>query len=568
MHFPRASAGGTAGAAVARSRPRFALALLALAAHAPARAADEMVALPPFMVEETAKGPAWRYARVQDYEVLSRCDDSATRSVLAEYHRLHQLLAEILPPRLRLELSTPQTLVLHDEELHAATAPELLARALGGDPASAAAASGYRFLPNLRLWDRDAVMVFMIVRDAAFERSRLALTQDYLAFLLKSRVPALPAWFVQGMLTLYRDVSYEADGLLLPPMEWISAQHTRALRNDPARAPRPLMLRDFLAARPPAAPPGAKADPAQRWQAQAALLVRWGLEPAADRRAALWKFAERAALEGSTEKLFRECFGLSFAAADEALAEYRSQAVRSAMAFRPKKLEPLETWSPANATRAQIARIKGDLERLEVRYVQEVLRDLAEKYREQARRTLTRAYDRGERDSGLLAVMGLCEVDAGNDAGARELLEAAAKTGEPLRPRAWFELARLRLATMRAEAAPTAERWLAPAQAAEVLHPLFRARELHPPLPEVYALIGDVWWACRAAPKRAHLVVLDEGVALFPLRVELVLRAAELNQRHGYTVESARLAALGRGIAADEPMRARFAELQREPSKK
>ena len=43
--------------------------------------------------------------------------------------------------------------------------------------------------------------------------------------------------------------------------------------------------------------------------------------------------------------------------------------------------------------------------------------ELAPKYLEQARRTLRRAYDRGERDPRLLAVLGLCECDAGNETG-------------------------------------------------------------------------------------------------------------------------------------------------------
>ena len=42
---------------------------------------------------------------------------------------------------------------------------------------------------------------------------------------------------------------------------------------------------------------------------------------------------------------------------------------------------------------------------------------LTPKYLEQARRTLKRGYDRDERDPRLLAVLGLCEIDAGNDAG-------------------------------------------------------------------------------------------------------------------------------------------------------
>ena len=71
----------------------------------PVHAADEpgVVALPPFMVEEMAKGPPWRYARSPDFEILSRCDDSTTRQLTETYHRLHRLLALVLPEPLQVK---------------------------------------------------------------------------------------------------------------------------------------------------------------------------------------------------------------------------------------------------------------------------------------------------------------------------------------------------------------------------------------------------------------------------------------------------------------------------------
>src|SRR5688500_15028114 len=40
---------------------------------------DNPVSLPPFIVEEAAKGPPWRYAETPGYEILSRCNDAITR---------------------------------------------------------------------------------------------------------------------------------------------------------------------------------------------------------------------------------------------------------------------------------------------------------------------------------------------------------------------------------------------------------------------------------------------------------------------------------------------------------
>ena len=42
------------------------------AADASAAAAERPVALPPFIVEEASKGPPWRYAESDGYEILSR----------------------------------------------------------------------------------------------------------------------------------------------------------------------------------------------------------------------------------------------------------------------------------------------------------------------------------------------------------------------------------------------------------------------------------------------------------------------------------------------------------------
>ena len=74
-------------------------------------AADDAVALPPFIVEEATKGPPWRYAEAPGYEILSRCNDSVTRRVVASHQRLHQLLAEMLPPSLQLQCTDRKSVV-------------------------------------------------------------------------------------------------------------------------------------------------------------------------------------------------------------------------------------------------------------------------------------------------------------------------------------------------------------------------------------------------------------------------------------------------------------------------
>jgi hypothetical protein len=545
-------------------------------------AADEPppVALPPFLVEEAHKGPPWRYATTPGYEILSRCGDAVTRRVVATHQRLHQLLAEVLPPALQFQCTQPRTLILYDEELQPAASREVIARLLRQDalaptddfPASSGGRGGFRpvgparrmsFLPNLRLWDRDAMGVFMIVRRDDFDADRLSLTPDYISFLVKNRVPSLPAWFTAGFLTLYGQMHNEGERLTLDEFEWISPGHTAALKKDPKTAPPVPPLADFFALRLPEPGEPPAFEPLKAWAAQAALFVRWGLESdGGAHRAALFKFAERAAVRGTNAELFAECLGFDLAAAHEKLTAYLPTAVRRTAVFRiPRDAPKPAPIALRAASDTEIARLKGDWERLEVPYVKKIEPRLADKYLEQARRTFRRAYDRGDRDPRLLAVMGLCEADAGDEAAARELLEAAAALGS-LRPRANHELARLRLAAARAEpGGPGA--LLDINQVADILRPLFAARADEPPLPEVYELIADVWAVSATKATRGHLGVLDEGVRLFPRRAPLALRAAEVNLRHGYPAEAAALAGIAEKIATDAADRARLAELRR-----
>jgi tetratricopeptide (TPR) repeat protein len=368
---------------------------------------------------------------------------------------------------------------------------------------------------------------------------------------------------VHGFLSLHQKMEYGDGRVALGPLEWISEKHTDAVKKDPKTAPPVLPFAEFFAPKLPAADPAAGFEPIKLWQAQARLFVRWALDSAdGARRQALWKFVARAALETVNEQMFRECFELDFAAAQAEIAAYLPQAVRRTISFRPARFAKLPPLALRNASDSEIARIKGDWERLEVPFVKGISPELAPKYLEQARRTLRRAYDRGERDPRLLAVLGLCECDGGNEAEAREFLEAAINIG-PIRPRANYELARLRFAEFSANPAGR-NGGLAVTQAVAVLTPLFAARAGDPPLPEVYDLIGEVWMRLDATPNRSHLAVLDEGVRLFPRRVNLILRAAELNVRHGFRDEAAALVSVGARLADDDATRERVAVLQQQ----
>jgi hypothetical protein len=554
---------------------------LALWAAGPVRAADEpgVVALPPFMVEEAAKGPPWRYAQSDEFEILSRCNDSTTRALTETYHRLHRLLTLILPPELQVRHAVTKTIIYYDEELRPAASQEIIRQMLRGantempPPEDIAGVGGrgvrgfvpspqarrYTFLPNMRLWDKDAMAIFAIVRAGDFDSDNMFLTPDYVSYLVRNRTPTLPAWYLAGLLGLYPQIKFYRDTLRLEPAIWISPAETNVLKADPKKA-RALLPIVALLRGDASDNQQTKEENIRVWASQAELLVRWGVDPRTEaRHAGFWKFVERSAEELPTEALLAECLGVDFAGLTAELTAFLPTAVRKEVTLRFGTPVTAPALAIRNATDGEIARIKGDWERLEIDYVRRRYPALAGKYIEQARRTLHRAYDRDHRDPRLLAILGLCEVDAGNDAGAREFLEAAARL-DVVRPRAWYELARLRFRERLA--APAVDGKLSATQAAEVLTPLFTARKQAPPIPEVYELIADVWSACALTPSPGHLAVLAEGVGLFPRRTSLVLRTASLYAAHGPVKEATAFIGLGQRIAEDDDDRARFAELQ------
>jgi hypothetical protein len=207
-----------------------------------------------------------------------------------------------------------------------------------------------------------------------------------------------------------------------------------------------------------------------------------------------------------------------------------------------------------------VACIRGDWERLEIAQVRQRYPALTERYIEQARRTLHRAYDRGERDPRLLAVLGLTECDAGNPAAAQSLLEAAVRGGV-VRPRVQLELARLRFKDLTAR---DAGRRLTIAETASVLELLRAAHGVAPPLVDVYALAGRVWLQTESRPSTDDLAMMSDGARLFPAVPGVVMSAINLHVAGGTLSSAADLAHVGAEHARDVSGRERFARLEAE----
>lgn len=568
--------------------------VVALGWTAGARAADpaapaggDVVTLPPLIVEWKNAPLRWRYLELPGFELLTVCGDETAADFARRNRRLGELLHALVPGQFLFRSAVPEIHVLFNEETGRARSQEVIAEMVKAQGAKVESDGKVRlhqpdaplelelpgilrgmplrprqprqifFLPNLRLGDPDSLAVFSIAPDNTSSLT-FGYAEDRVRFLLEARTPALPEWYVAGVLGLFRRAEFGQNEVVLQPLIWRSAAESRALAYDRQRPRVLLPVADLLAGRRPA-PGTTLTETDEIWAAQCALFVRWALaEEKGSRREALEKFVARLDCEAPTEALFQECFGLDFSDVRDRLSDYLPEAVDHRAKLPVPASPRAPKIVPRPATAAEIARIRGNWERREIAYVRAQHPYLVDNYIAQARATLHRAYDTGERDPGLLAEMALTELEAGDPEAARRLLEAAGVDGL-VRPLALFELARLRY-----EAVPADQAVLTSEQAAAVQRPLRAALKLEPPLRGAYVLLAALATRSATAPDAAELALLAQGARLFPQESNYVLRAIYFNHTGGRTEVARELAELGGRWADDAATRQRFERVQKD----
>jgi hypothetical protein len=562
---------------------------------------QKVIALPPFLVEENLSARPWRHASLPGLEVLSHCPDEVTRNLVAQYYRLHALLDLLVPPDLQGASDVPVSYILYDTDSQTAFTRKLVEE-LQTRANAHGAFNSFEVMPNFRLWDADSLAIFFSLDTSSLNRfnlrtAGLSLTGDYVRCVLAGRRPALPAWFIDGMTELYRTVelstasteavaagSFAQASSMAPQTErvafrrfvWISPEETGLLDRRPDLRST-IMPLSMLFAEPAA--DESEATKAVR-RAEAALFIRWMFDPnktglkgtrAPDapplpiselQPAALWNFVHQAAAGPVTEAVFKSCFGLNYAAVETQLRHYQLAAIGSFNGFHL----PLPPTIPSpemvlrDATLAEISRIKGRLERLDVPYVQTRYPDLVPRYVEQARSTLRKAYDEGDRDPRLLAELGLCEVDAGDDPAAQSLLTAAA-VGHVVHPRVYCELVRIDYQDFQAGHPATAK--LPAETATRLLGWLDQADAQAPAMPESYLLRARVLIGAGAPISANQLAAFASGLRAFPRQGELYYAVALLHAMAGKTDSARELAERALAITTEPQTRGRLQQLLR-----
>lgn len=510
---------------------------------------DRVIELPPLLVEEAAKPLPWRYVEFRGIEMLSVVSDSETRAFLRRYHNQSEILQWILPLRFQGRSSVPDEYILFNENLSRAHSQEVMTTMMAsqrdaarrkqardkvesGDRESgrerARGGTKIKFLPNLRLMDVDTTAVFVVVRDSDNLAADFTFSMDRIANLLASRVPVLPSWFMAGMMGLYERANFGDDHIAFRPAVWTTPAELAALKDNTEPLRTLLPMAELFARRPRQGPSDARSD--RLWRAQCALFVRWAIaEDKGSRREALWQFVDRLANEPATEALFQSYFNVGYADMRDILSDYLPGAVEQPVTLRVAKVPKSPAINLRDATPLDVARIRGDWERLQISFVRKAFPDVVDKYVEQARKTLRKPYDQGERDPRLLGLLGLLDCDSGDRASATPFLEAAVKA-QVVRPRLYYELSINRYESAAQSAANGA---LTRDQIDAISAPILAAWDLQPPNPAACAVVADVWNRTKEEAPADILARLNRAAALFPQVEGLVLRVARLNLRRG-----------------------------------
>jgi len=534
---------------------------------APKTAVEKQTAveLPP-MIISGGKALPWLYVKAGDSEYLSRCSIATTTAFVTGQLEIERMLRVFVPGDLLPSNAIPTVSILSALE-PGRTNDEVMSREFQAMESKSRResmntsvrqqklpnAAGIRFLPNLRLDDRDMRAVFTHLNEKEFRGNQLIAAPEYVDARLLARTPTLPAWLMAGISRLYLQASFRINPITLLALPWIAKGDTAGLIQDAESRRVMLPVNELFAADALSGAANEHPIRVETWRAQSALFVRWALDPAnAPAADSLWQLVRRVSHEPITESLFLEYFGFGYADLQERLSDYLPTAVRQPIRIVPGRLPPLPRFEVTPATPVQIARLRGEWERLEIPFVRGKHPEFLPRYIEQAQGTLRRAVGEGYRDPHLFAALGLCEVDAGDPKAARPYLDQAAAE-RIVRPRVYYEIARMEWAAL-IRSAPEKSDFTATA-IEPVLQPLRIAATQAPPLPEVFMLMADAWLRCRDPIKAADLSTLVAATPLFRRIPGVAFRVALLQLRAGQRTEAEQLLRLSIEFASEKTVR-------------
>jgi hypothetical protein len=496
--------------------------------------ASRPMQMPPFFVDDTTSrftSWKWGYTSFPGYEVLTYCDNAVTSRFITGLSRQLSILKEIAPAAFEAPASVPTALILMDrtqEQTISDDMKKVMTTRSGNLNTGTSGLTIHRvFFPQLLLHDSESTAINVIL-DNWDNYDTVVLEPGYVEYLLQTRLPRLPAWYVEAMTDLYRHAVFTPAAVVFSPVEWFSPDEAKALRKDPAHPPDLLPMSSLLLTHPANEGDDEESrNRVRRWKAQSQLFMHWVIADKGNGRVrALKKYFDYGA-GGRREKAFRDCFGMGYAEMRVQLGNYLRKAMDDSITVR------LDAYDPAvdlrDATTAEYARIWGNWGLMEIQFVRDQDPLMVHPYISQAEHTLTGPYRRGEREPGFMAVLGLHDVGMKRIAEARPILESAAAEKVNY-PRIYVELARIRLKEALATPAGAGGK-LSRLQVASVLEALQSARRLSPPQDGTYLLYALALANAEAEPKPEDFAVLDEGLLYFPSEPDLATSVDALKDR-------------------------------------
>jgi hypothetical protein len=501
--------------------------------------AEAPIELPKFEVTDSRLLPppeSWRYTSIPGFEVLSTISARETTRFVKDFFMLQSGLDAIMPGFATPDVAMPTSLIL-------------TGRGKGFDRFLPAVDEEARYRTNGLFFsdaERGVIVVDFALAELQLEDNTTMEADPYRAFynsyfhylIRRQAGDKAPPWFTEGLVQLFSQIDVNK--------KWINF----AQIGDGFGGPRDGDFNQILGQR--ALMPFSElfADQPNNstfWKAQSYAFVHMCLYGRGQiYQKGFIKFVSRLSNEALTEAIFKECFGKDYKQMGLELRGYIGFTDYKSMQYTAKKgtkglPDPPEV-KLRDATDAEVGRIIGAALRMG-------------SHGDEAHNMLIAPYQRGERDPQLLAALGLDERQAGHDDRARKFLEAAAKA-KVERPRAYLELAQLRLDEVKAK--PAAGEKLSTAQVSTVLEPLLIARKQRPPMAAVYGLIAETWNRSAVPPTKEEFNVVLEGVQTFPRSTGLVLQATILAVTQHFTKEATILVNHGQKIARDDSTRSRF----------
>lgn len=495
----------------------------------------EPYALPPFEVTEVPPGLPWKFVKADGVEMLTLWPRDKSEDLLRAMFRGRMLF----PKALQAERTMAPAIILFDETITKSPKASLNITRRGEGSVRLSPTGSFRgYDGGIRAYDGDAAIIAM--------RSEGTYLSTHISHGLSEMSlyefrPEQRTWLYEGIFGgggIYSLVGEYGgrDEVRFASLLWINAEETEKMKHSSRVVPELIPLGRFFNDPPPNQTKEPKAH--ALWVSQARLFAHWALvartKPAIE-ASNFWRFANDSRLGPITEERFKAYFGRDFATATIELKNYLPQAVRTgADRALPGLHSSLQTkrFDFRDATEGEVARIKGNFERMEANRLRKSAPELAKRYEEAARKTLSRAMHFMPVDNRLYGILGQLEYDSGNVPEALRNLERANESGD-LSTWGLLNLAQLRMQELLSTLPP--DKKLAPNALEQVLTPLFAARARKPLLVEIYRLIGQVWSHSEVRPTRDQLAILDEGLEFFPWDDSLRQQSASLRKQYGYT---------------------------------